>query len=100
AGLQAEGETTVREPAPSRDHTERLLAAFGVAVAREGGAVSIRGGQRLRAASMTVPGDVSSAAFLIVAALIRPDSEVRIENVLLHPGRTAFIDVLRRMGAV
>jgi len=100
AGLQAEGETTVREPAPSRDHTERLLAAFGVAVAREGGAVSIRGGQRLRAASMTVPGDVSSAAFLIVAALIRPDSEVRIENVLLNPGRTAFIEVLRRMGAV
>jgi 3-phosphoshikimate 1-carboxyvinyltransferase len=99
AGLQAEGETTVREPAPSRDHTERLLPAFGVALDRGGGAVSLRGGQRLRGTSMTVPGDVSSAAFLIVAALIRPDSEVRVEGVLLNPGRTAFIGVLREMGA-
>jgi 3-phosphoshikimate 1-carboxyvinyltransferase len=99
AGLQAEGETTVREPAPSRDHTERLLPAFGVALARGGGATTLAGGQRLRAASMTVPGDVSSAAFLVVAALIRPDSEVRLEGVLLNPGRTAFLEVLREMGA-
>jgi 3-phosphoshikimate 1-carboxyvinyltransferase len=99
AGLQAEGETTVREPSPSRDHTERLLPAFGVSVNRRDGAVTVKGGQRLRAASMSVPGDVSSAAFLIVAALIRPDSEVRLEGVLLNPGRTAFIEVLRRMGA-
>jgi 3-phosphoshikimate 1-carboxyvinyltransferase len=99
AGLQADGETIVREPAPSRDHTERLLPAFGVALGRGDGVVSLRGGQRLRATSIMVPGDVSSAAFLIVAALIRPDSEVRIERVLLNPGRTAFIEVLRRMGA-
>jgi 3-phosphoshikimate 1-carboxyvinyltransferase len=99
AGLQAEGETTVREPAPSRDHTERLLPAFGAALARDRGVTTLPGGQRLRAASMAVPGDVSSAAFLIVAALIRPHSEVRVEDVLLNPGRTAFLDVLRAMGA-
>jgi len=99
AGLQAEGETTVREPAPSRDHTERLLPAFGVAVGRHGGEVSVTGGRPLRAATLAVPGDVSSAAFLVVAALVRPDSEVRIEGVLLNPRRTAFLDVLRQMGA-
>jgi 3-phosphoshikimate 1-carboxyvinyltransferase len=99
AGLQAEGETTVREPAPSRDHTERLLPAFGAALARDRGVTTLPGGQRLRAISMAVPGDVSSAAFLLVAALIRPDSEVRVEDVLLNPGRTAFIDALRAMGA-
>jgi 3-phosphoshikimate 1-carboxyvinyltransferase len=99
AGIQAEGETTVREPAQSRDHTERLLPAFGAALERGGGITTLRGGQRLRAVSMAVPGDVSSAAFLIVAALIRPDSEVRLEGVLLNPCRTAFLEVLREMGA-
>jgi len=99
AGLQAEGETTVREPATSRDHTERLLPAFGVAVGRHGRDVSVLGGRPLRAASLAAPGDVSSAAFLVVAALILRDSEVRIEGVLLNPLRTAFLDVLRQMGA-
>jgi len=99
AGLQAEGTTTVVEPSPSRDHTERLLAAFGVAVQRNGLAVSVHGGRTLRPAEAAVPGDASSAAFLVVAALILPDSEVRIEGVLLNPQRVAFVDVLRDMGA-
>jgi 3-phosphoshikimate 1-carboxyvinyltransferase len=99
AGVQAEGETTVVEPAPSRDHTERLLPVFGAPVRREGGALAVAGGRPLRAAQVTVPGDVSSAAFLVVAALIRPDSEVRIDGVLLNPLRTAYLDVLREMGA-
>jgi 3-phosphoshikimate 1-carboxyvinyltransferase len=99
AGLQAEGTTTVREKAASRDHTERMLPVFGVAVERQGPAVSVRGGSRLEAAPVDVPGDVSSAAFLIVAALTCPSSEVRVDDVLLNPGRTAFLDVLRRMGA-
>ena len=99
AGLQAEGRTTVTEPELSRDHTERLLPAFGVEVTRDGLAVSVEGGALLQATTMEVPGDASSAAFLLVAALILPDSEVRVENVLLNPTRTAFLDVLREMGA-
>jgi 3-phosphoshikimate 1-carboxyvinyltransferase len=98
AGLQAEGVTTVREPGPSRDHTERMLPAFGVSVAREGLAATVRGGARLRGTEVVVPGDASSAAFLVVAALVLPDSEVRLEGVLLSPTRTAFVEVLRAMG--
>jgi 3-phosphoshikimate 1-carboxyvinyltransferase len=98
AGLHAEGTTSVREPALSRDHTERLLPAFGASVRREGTTVSVDGGGPLRAFSMRVPGDVSSSAFFVVAALILPDSEVTIEHVLLNPARTAFLDVLRAMG--
>ncbi|HEY6547290.1 MAG TPA: 3-phosphoshikimate 1-carboxyvinyltransferase, partial [Vicinamibacteria bacterium] len=101
AGLQAEGRTTVSEPELSRDHTERLLPAFGVPVVREGLAVSVDGGAVLHAPSapLEVPGDASSAAFLLVAALVLEDSEVQVENVLLNPTRTAFIRVLREMGA-
>jgi 3-phosphoshikimate 1-carboxyvinyltransferase len=99
AGLQAEGTTRVREGQRSRDHTERLLPAFGVRVERDGLTTSVRGGQTLKAVPVEVPGDVSSAAFLVVAALIRPSSEVRIDDVLLNPRRAAFLDVLRRMGA-
>jgi 3-phosphoshikimate 1-carboxyvinyltransferase len=99
AGLDAEGITTVREPAPSRDHTERLLPAFGVPVERSGLSVSLRGRARLEAINLAVPGDVSSAAFLIVAALILPDSEVRLDGVSLNPGRIGFVEVLRAMGA-
>ena len=99
AGLQATGTTTVNEPALSRDHTERLLPAFGVPVQRNGLAVCVTGPARLTPTTMTVPGDASSAAFLVVAALILPDSEVRIDGVLLNPTRTAFLDVLRRMNA-
>jgi 3-phosphoshikimate 1-carboxyvinyltransferase len=99
AGIQAEGETTVREPAPSRDHTERMLPSFGVPVTREGLAASVRGPARLRGATLHVPADVSSAAFLVVAGLVLPDAEVRLDGVLLSPTRTAFLDVLRNMGA-
>jgi 3-phosphoshikimate 1-carboxyvinyltransferase len=99
AGLQADGVTTVNEPDPSRDHTERLLPAFGAALEVSGTAVSVRRQDELRAFSMDAPGDVSSAAFLVVAALVRPDSHVRIDGVLLNPRRTAFLDVLRAMGA-
>jgi 3-phosphoshikimate 1-carboxyvinyltransferase len=97
AGLQADGTTTVNEPDPSRDHTERLLPAFGAAIEVSGTALSVRR-QDLRAFSMVAPGDVSSAAFLLVAALVRPESHVRIDGVLLNPRRTAFLDVLRAMG--
>lgn len=99
AGLQAEGRTTVAEPARSRDHTERLLPLFGARVVRDGLAVSVEGGARLVGRDFRIPGDVSSAAFLVVAALILPDSEVRIEGVLLNPARAAFLDVLKAMGA-
>jgi 3-phosphoshikimate 1-carboxyvinyltransferase len=98
AGLSAEGRTTVREPMASRDHTERMLAAFGARVERDGLAATVDGGTRLRGTAVEVPGDASSAAFLVVAALVLPDSEVRLEGVLLSPTRTAFVDVLRAMG--
>jgi 3-phosphoshikimate 1-carboxyvinyltransferase len=98
AGLQAEGVTTVREPAPSRDHTERMLPVFGVPVERGELTASVLGGTRLRGAEVTVPGDASSAAFLVVAALVLPDSEVQLDGVLLSPTRTAFVEVLRAMG--
>jgi 3-phosphoshikimate 1-carboxyvinyltransferase len=98
AGLQADGRTSVSEPHASRDHTERLLPAFGVTLERDGNTVAVRGGARLRAAELSVPGDASSAAFLVVAALLLPDSEVRVEGVSLNPGRTGFIELLREMG--
>ncbi|HET8646807.1 MAG TPA: 3-phosphoshikimate 1-carboxyvinyltransferase [Vicinamibacteria bacterium] len=101
AGLFADGATRTSETRPSRDHTERLLPAFGVAVeVAADGAVAVRGREEpLRALVWSAPGDVSSAAFLVVAALIRPHSHVRVDGVLLNPRRTAFLDVLRAMGA-
>jgi 3-phosphoshikimate 1-carboxyvinyltransferase len=99
AGLQASGRTLVKEPGKSRDHTERLLPLFGVDVHCEGLSVWVEGGARLRGVTLQVPGDPSSAAFLVVAALIVPDSAIRLEGVLLNPTRTAFLDVLREMGA-
>jgi 3-phosphoshikimate 1-carboxyvinyltransferase len=98
AGLQAEGTTTVREPAPSRDHTERMLPVFGIPVERHGLAATVHGGASLRGAEITVPGDVSSAAFLVVAALVLPDSEIHLDGVLLSPTRAAFTEVLQAMG--
>jgi 3-phosphoshikimate 1-carboxyvinyltransferase len=98
AGLQAEGQTVVTEPSPSRDHTERLLPCFGVPVWRTELSVGVKGGARPTPFEMDVPGDPSSAAFLVVAALIVPDARVRLEGVLLNPSRIAFLDVLRRMG--
>lgn len=99
AGLQASGTTTVREPSQTRDHTERALPVFGVAVDRHGGGVTVRGGGRLTAAILVVPGDLSSAAFWAAAAAALPGSWIEIADVGLNPTRLAFLDVLRRAGA-
>jgi len=99
AGLHADGETRVTEAVQTRDHTECGLKAFGVDVARSGLTVSIRGGQRAQPAALKVPGDLSSAAFWMVAAAALPGSEVTVNDVGLNRTRTAIIDVLRRMGA-
>ncbi|MDR6224490.1 3-phosphoshikimate 1-carboxyvinyltransferase [Desmospora profundinema] len=98
AGLQADGVTRIREPHRSRDHTERMLPAFGVELTREEGGVSLRGGQQLSGRDVRVPGDISSAAFLIAAALIVPGSRVTIRNVGLNPTRTGILDTFREMG--
>ena len=100
AGLQASGETSVLEPASTRDHTERALTAFGVSVdVGTGRLVTLKGGQRLTGARLNVPGDISSAAFLAVAAAALPGSDVSINYVGLNPSRSALLDVLRRFGA-
>jgi len=99
AGLHAEGVTRVDEPLPTRDHTERALQAFGAEVVRAGSGVSVAGGQRLRGRELLVPGDLSSAAFWMVAASALPGSEVTIEDVGLNPTRAAMLDILRRLGA-
>ena len=99
AGLHAKGNTRVRERAPTRDHTERALEAFGVPVSRDDGAVGIVGGSRLGPLDLSVPGDPSAAAFWAAAAAAVPDSDVTIEAVSLNPTRTAFLHVLDRAGA-
>lgn len=100
AGLQAEGETVVYEPELSRDHTERMLRSFGVEVESFAGGVRVRGGQQLVSpGDVHVPGDISSAAFLLAAAAIVPDSHLMIRNVGINPTRTGIIDVLQQMGA-
>jgi 3-phosphoshikimate 1-carboxyvinyltransferase len=103
AGLEAVGVTTVSEPAPSRDHTERMLRAFGAEVgmlrAGDGWIVTLKGGQALTATAIAVPGDPSSAAFPLAAALIVPGSEVRVEGVMLNLLRTGLFETWREMGA-
>ncbi|MBI4323528.1 MAG: 3-phosphoshikimate 1-carboxyvinyltransferase [Candidatus Omnitrophica bacterium] len=101
AGLYADGPTTVSEPAPTRDHTERLLQALGVQLVREGSRLTVHPPRRALAAvpQLAVPGDPSSAAFFIVAAASLPGSRLVIRDVGLNPTRTAFVEVLRRMGA-
>ena len=99
AGLQAEGETSVTEPLASRDHTERMLQAFGVAVRRQGRTVGIVGPARLQSARFAVPGDLSSAAFLLVAAGAHPAGDLCIRDVGVNPTRTGLLDALRAMGA-
>jgi 3-phosphoshikimate 1-carboxyvinyltransferase len=99
AGLHADGMTSVTEPAATRDHTERALAAFGVTVAREGTEIRVRGGQQLAGQTLVVPGDFSSAAFWMVGAAALPGSRVELDDVGLNPTRTALLDVLRRFGA-
>ena len=99
AGLHADGVTSVREPVGTRDHTERALRLFGASVSSVDRVVSLSGGQRLSGRRLVVPGDISSAAFWLVAAAALPGSEVTIEDVGLNPTRTGIVDVLRRIGA-
>jgi len=99
AGMFAPDKTTVVQPAINRDHTERLLNYFDVKVRTEGNVISVYGGQAVRARDLYVPGDISSAAFWIVAAACVPGSRLLIKNVGLNPTRTAILNVLVRMGA-
>jgi 3-phosphoshikimate 1-carboxyvinyltransferase len=99
AGLYAEGETVVREPHPTRDYSERMLAAFGWPIEFSPGFARLRGGHRLQATDVRVPADFSSAAFFLVAASIVPGSELRLQAVGMNPRRTGLLTALRRMGA-
>ncbi|PZA07605.1 MULTISPECIES: 3-phosphoshikimate 1-carboxyvinyltransferase [unclassified Meiothermus] len=99
AGLFAEGETEVTEPAPTRDHTERIFRHYGLPLEVQGNCIRTRRAQPFAARNLTVPGDFSSAAFFLVAALITPDSEVALEGVGLNPTRTGLLTVLKEMGA-
>ena len=99
AGLYAEGETRVTEPAPTRDHTERMLRGFGLRVDTDGPRVSLRGAQVLHGTRIEVPGDISSAAFFLVAGCLAGADGFVVENVGINPTRTGVIDILRLMGA-
>jgi 3-phosphoshikimate 1-carboxyvinyltransferase len=99
AGLWAEGETVVTEPAPTRDHTERMLRGFGYAVKVDGPTVTLRGGGKLTATRIDVPADISSAAFFMVGASIAEGSDVTLQHVGLNPTRIGVINILRAMGA-
>lgn len=99
AGLYAEGTTCITEPAPTRDHTERMLAGFGYPVKQEGQRVCIQGGGKLQAKTIDVPADISSAAFFMVGASIAKGSDVLLKHVGINPTRTGIIDLLRQMGA-
>ena len=99
AGLFAEGETAVTEAAPTRDHTERMLRAFGYQVAQKDRAIALRGGGRLRACAVDIPADISSAAFFVVGACIAPGSDLLLTHVGNNPTRTGALGILRRMGA-
>ncbi|WP_180009065.1 bifunctional prephenate dehydrogenase/3-phosphoshikimate 1-carboxyvinyltransferase [Acinetobacter sp. YH12238] len=99
AGLWAEGETSVTEPEPTRDHTERMLRAFGYEVKTEGNRISLQGGGKLVGADIQVPSDISSAAFFMVGAAITENSDVTLEAVGINPTRTGVIEILKQMGA-
>ncbi len=99
AGLYADGRTSVTEPAPTRDHTERMLRGFGYPVERKNGVISLEGGGCLEAADIDVPADISSAAFFLVAASIAPGSDLLLTHVGVNPTRTGVINILRLMGA-
>ena len=101
AGLYAEGQTKTLEPAPCRDHTERMLQGFGyeVVVDKEEGSSAVIGGANLKATQIDVPGDISSAAFFLVAAAITPDSDLILQHVGVNPTRIGIINLLRDMGA-
>ncbi len=99
AGLYADGETSVTEPAPTRDHTERMLNGFGYAVNSQGSTVCLHGGGDLLATRIDVPADISSAAFFMVGASIAQGSDITIQHVGINPTRTGVIDILKLMGA-
>ena len=99
AGLLADGETRVVEPLPSRDHTERMLAAAGASIERDGDAVVVQPAEGLEPGPITVPADISSAAFFIVAALLVQGSEITLQSVGVNPTRTGLLTILERMGA-
>lgn len=99
AGLSAQGGTTIEEPSPSRDHTERMLQALGVRLERAGRVLRLPGPARLPGFRFHVPGDPSSAAFLVAAAVLTPGSHVVVREVSLNPGRVGFFQLLQRMGA-
>lgn len=99
AGLYAQGQTCVTEPAPTRDHSERMLQGFGYAVQREGATVCLSGGGGLQGMNIDVPADISSAAFFMVGAAIASGSEVTLEHVGINPTRIGIINILRDMGA-
>lgn len=99
AGLFAEGRTSVTEPAPTRDHTERMLRGFGYEVSRENGVISLEGGGRLRGCEIDIPADISSAAFFLVGASIAPGSDLLLEHVGMNPTRIGVLNILTLMGA-
>ncbi|WP_448679831.1 bifunctional prephenate dehydrogenase/3-phosphoshikimate 1-carboxyvinyltransferase [Pseudomonas nicosulfuronedens] len=99
AGLYAAGETSTTEPAPTRDHTERMLRGFGYPVDVEGATARVESGHKLSATSIEVPADISSAAFFLVAASIAEGSDLTLEHVGINPTRTGIIDILKLMGA-
>jgi len=99
AGLYASGQTCVHEPAPTRDHTERMLSGMGYPVTRSNSTACVDGGGKLRATNIDVPADISSAAFFLVGASIAPDSDLLLEHVGINPTRTGVLEILRLMGA-
>ncbi|OES44493.1 3-phosphoshikimate 1-carboxyvinyltransferase [Domibacillus iocasae] len=99
AALQADGESVIIEPEATRDHTEKMIEQFGGKIRREGDRIIVQGGQTFKGTDVYVPGDISSAAFFMVAAAITPNSEVILENTGLNETRTGIIDVFKQMGA-
>lgn len=99
AGLFAEGETVVVQPGPARDHTEIMLQSMGADLTIDGNIASLTPGNDLKPLDLTVPSDMSSAAFLLVAAAVVPDSDITLQHVNLNPTRTGLLDVLQQMGA-
>ncbi len=100
AGLQANGTTTIIEPAQTRDHTERMIRHFGGEIVKRENVIAVEGGQELKAHDVQVPGDISSAAFFLVAGAIIPNSDIKLEKVGLNPTRTGILDVMKEMGAL
>jgi 3-phosphoshikimate 1-carboxyvinyltransferase len=99
AGLQADGVSTIHEPAQTRDHTERMIRKFGGEITKDNQLITVKGGQKLHGATVHVPGDISSAAFFLVAGAVVPNSEIVLKNVGLNPTRTGIIEVMKKMGA-